>query len=150
VTDGYFQGDGGTGAVEADQGDGGTGAVEAAHGEGGTGAVLAATELEWVVVKAWIPKAPVRTNKTSTTTVIQLFITPPSKVNYRRSLLDTRVLSREKRVRKHSGCVHASLKASQSINRIVEDEGNFREGEASTVPKYYILTSWKQVVRAHQ
>ncbi len=64
--------------------------------------------------------------------------------------MDTRVLSREKRARKHSGCVHASLKASQSINRSVEDEGNFRDGKASTVPKYYILTFWKQLVRPHQ
>jgi len=56
--------------------------VEAAHGEGGTGPVLAATEVECVIVNAWIPKEPVRTNKTSTTTVIQLFITPPSKINY--------------------------------------------------------------------
>jgi hypothetical protein len=150
VTDGYFQGDGGTGAVEADQGDGGTGAVEAAHGEGGTGAVLAATEPECVIVKAWIPKALVRTNKTSTTTVIQLFITPPSKVNYKEeSIGHTGIVKRKT-------CTQGSRKRSrltqgyEKICRIVENQGNFRNREASTVPKYYILTSWKHIVRPRQ
>ena len=59
--------------------------------------------------------------------------------------MDTRVLSREKRARKSAASVHAFLKASQSICRIVEDEGNWRDCRASTVPKYYILTKSKTV-----
>jgi hypothetical protein len=67
--------------VVSDQGDGGTGAVVSAHGEGGTGAVVRAT-LECVIANAWIPAALVRTNKTSTTTVIQFFINYSSEYAY--------------------------------------------------------------------
>jgi hypothetical protein len=67
--------------VVSNQGDGGTGAVVRAHGEGGTGAVVRA-KLECVVVNAWIPKALVRTNRISTTTVIQLFIKYSSEYKY--------------------------------------------------------------------